>query len=335
MPQNILLTSESPLGDIKVVDFGLSRLVSSGQEIREIMGTPEYVDLLMLDETYSRVLTKIKSEVMKDKAPFMAFTTDCWSGATESLMSLTGHLISEDWSRRQVVLNVKPMIGSHSASYIQETFLNMIVDWDIATEHVVHNMVKGMRLAELPDLICTAHTLQLIVNEGLSSQRAVLDVIAILKSCATHFGHSVLAKQRLRAIQEEVGVPVHNIIQAVPARWNSTLHMLQRMYDQRRALNVYAGEHGHISCLSDTQWDIVCNLIDTLVPIEEVTMEMSNSESSAACIIPSVSVLKLMLREEGPSSAGIKTLCKTMLDRYKARAFASEETLEKGKKRNG
>ncbi len=42
-PQNILLTSESPLGDIKVVDFGLSRLVSSGQEIREIMGTPEYV----------------------------------------------------------------------------------------------------------------------------------------------------------------------------------------------------------------------------------------------------------------------------------------------------
>ncbi|RXN24106.1 zinc finger BED domain-containing 4-like protein [Labeo rohita] len=216
-------------------------------------------------------------------------------------------------------------------------------------------MVKGMRLAELPDLSCTARTLQLIVNEGLSSQRAVLDIIAILKSCATHFGHSVLAKQRLRAIQEEVGVPVHNIIQAVPTRWNSTLHMLQRMYEQRRALNVYAGEHGHISCLSATQWDIVCNLIDTLAPIEEVTMEMSNSETSAACIIPSVSVLKLMLREEGPSSAGIKTLRKTMLDsltrrfskaeetkilvlatlldpRYKARAFASEETLEKGKK---
>lgn len=42
-PQNILLTSESPLGDIKIVDFGLSRLVSSSQEIREIMGTPEYV----------------------------------------------------------------------------------------------------------------------------------------------------------------------------------------------------------------------------------------------------------------------------------------------------
>lgn len=42
-PQNILLTSDNPLGDIKIVDFGLSRMVSSNQEIREIMGTPEYV----------------------------------------------------------------------------------------------------------------------------------------------------------------------------------------------------------------------------------------------------------------------------------------------------
>lgn len=42
-PQNILLTSDAPLGDIKIVDFGLSRMVSSHQELREIMGTPEYV----------------------------------------------------------------------------------------------------------------------------------------------------------------------------------------------------------------------------------------------------------------------------------------------------
>lgn len=42
-PQNILLTSDEPLGDIKIVDFGLSRMMSSNQEIREIMGTPEYV----------------------------------------------------------------------------------------------------------------------------------------------------------------------------------------------------------------------------------------------------------------------------------------------------
>ena len=42
-PQNILLTSASPLGDIRIVDFGLSRRMDSITEVREILGTPEYV----------------------------------------------------------------------------------------------------------------------------------------------------------------------------------------------------------------------------------------------------------------------------------------------------
>lgn len=50
-PQNILLTSAQPLGDIRIVDFGLSRRVDRVSEVREILGTPEYVgesDLLHL-----------------------------------------------------------------------------------------------------------------------------------------------------------------------------------------------------------------------------------------------------------------------------------------------
>lgn len=46
-PQNILLTSLSPLGDIKIVDFGLARRLGAGGELREIIGTPEYVGKMM------------------------------------------------------------------------------------------------------------------------------------------------------------------------------------------------------------------------------------------------------------------------------------------------
>ena len=42
-PQNILLTSPSPPGDIKIVDFGLARRLGVAGELREILGTPEYV----------------------------------------------------------------------------------------------------------------------------------------------------------------------------------------------------------------------------------------------------------------------------------------------------
>lgn len=42
-PQNILLTSQLPPGDIKIVDFGLARRLGAVGELREILGTPEYV----------------------------------------------------------------------------------------------------------------------------------------------------------------------------------------------------------------------------------------------------------------------------------------------------
>ncbi|XP_026104635.1 serine/threonine-protein kinase 17A [Carassius auratus] len=87
-PQNILLTSACPVGDIKVVDFGLSRLVSSGQELREIMGTPEYVAPEILN--YEPIST----------------ATDMWSIGVLAYVMLTG---------------ISPFLGDDK----QETFLNI------------------------------------------------------------------------------------------------------------------------------------------------------------------------------------------------------------------
>lgn len=239
--------------------------------------------------------------------------------------------------------------------YLKETFLSMLEDWKIMKDSVAivlrDSGAKEMRLAELPDLSCTAHTLQLVVNDGLSSQRAVTDIIAILKKCATHFHHSILAKQRLRDIQRELGLPEHNIIQAVPTRWNSTLHMLQRMLEQKRALTIYFGEFAGPTA---HQWDLVSDLIETLLPIEEVT-QVSHSNSPASCIIPCLTVLKMLLQDdEGPSTKGIRTLRQAMREsldkrfskvedtktvvlaclldpRYKSHAFSSATTLSKAK----
>ncbi|KAM9827673.1 serine/threonine-protein kinase 17A [Neosynchiropus ocellatus] len=87
-PQNILLTSCSPLGNIKIVDFGLSRVVSSQQELREIMGTPEYVAPEILN--YEPIST----------------ATDMWSIGVLAYVMLTG---------------VSPFLGKDK----QETFLNI------------------------------------------------------------------------------------------------------------------------------------------------------------------------------------------------------------------
>lgn len=316
-----------------VSGVGFKRLVAL-LEPRYSLKTEKYYRTDLFEDVHTKVENKIKEMVTLENAgPYLAFTTDCWSGDTESLMSLTCHFIDSDWERKQIVLNVKAMHGSHTGEYISEVFLSLLRHWDIDTERVVlvlrdsgANMIKGMRLTEVPDLSCSAHTLQLVVNDGINSQRAVMDIVAKLKSSATHFNHSILAKQRLKDIQKELDLPQHRIIQSVPTRWNSTLHMLESMLEQKRALTVYAGEHGKISILTADQWTLVGNLIDTLSPLEQVTLEMSRSDSSISCIIPSITVLKMLLEVEGAKARGIKTLRDTMLDSLKARFENADNT---------
>lgn len=101
---------------------------------------------------------------------------------------------------------------------------------------------------------------------------------------------------------------------------------MESMLEQKRALTLYAGEHGKRPILTADQWTLVGNLIDTLSPLEQVTLEMSRSDSSISCIIPSITVLKIILEVEGAKATGINTLRNTMLDSLKARFEKADQT---------
>ena len=98
------------------------------------------------------------------------------------------------------------------------------------------------------------------------------------------------------------------------------------MLEQKQALDVYSGEHGKISVLTADQWALVDKLIATLSPLEQITLEMSRSDSTISCIIPCITVLKMLLEAEGAKARGIGTLRATMLDSLKARFENAEKT---------
>ncbi|XP_063746153.1 zinc finger BED domain-containing protein 4-like, partial [Eleginops maclovinus] len=326
----MIATDNLPFACVSCVGF--QRLVAA-MEPRYKLKSEKHYRTDMLEDIVGKVERKVKALISEEAGPFLSFTTDCWSGDTEALMSLTCHFIDHNWDRKQVLLNAKTMLGSHTGEYIGDMFISLLEHWDISHDRVVlvlrdsgANMVKGLRLAEIPDLSCSAHTIQLVVNDGINSQRVVLDINAKLKNIAKHFNHSVLAKQKLKKIQQELGLPEHSILQSEPTRWNSTLHMMQRMVEQKRALNNYAREYGKIATLSPDQWDIASNLIDTLEPMEEVTLEVSKSEASISCVIPSIAVLKMILQTEGPNTIGIKTLRESMLQSLQRRFQKMEDT---------
>ncbi|XP_033639611.1 serine/threonine-protein kinase 17A-like [Asterias rubens] len=98
-PQNILLTSGGPcLGDIKLIDFGIARLVQNGDDIRELVGTTEFV----------------APEVLNFEPITLA--TDMWSIGVVIYIMLTG-------------------ISPFAADDKQETYLNISqVDLDFPDE---------------------------------------------------------------------------------------------------------------------------------------------------------------------------------------------------------
>ncbi|XP_069469409.1 serine/threonine-protein kinase 17A [Ambystoma mexicanum] len=99
-PQNILLTSECPLGDIKIVDFGLSRILNNTEELREIMGTPEYVAPEILN--YEPIST----------------STDMWSIGVLAYVMLTGSSPFLGDDKQQTFLNISQL----NLSYSEEDF---------------------------------------------------------------------------------------------------------------------------------------------------------------------------------------------------------------------
>ncbi|XP_005796758.1 serine/threonine-protein kinase 17A-like [Xiphophorus maculatus] len=99
-PQNILLTSAKPLGDIRIVDFGLSRRMDKIAEVREILGTPEYVAPEILN--YEPI----------------SIATDMWSIGVLIYVMLTGESPFLGDDKQETFLNISQV----NVDYSQDTF---------------------------------------------------------------------------------------------------------------------------------------------------------------------------------------------------------------------
>ncbi|XP_075683169.1 serine/threonine-protein kinase 17A [Rhinoderma darwinii] len=144
-PQNILLTSDRPLGDIKIVDFGLSRIVNNNEELREIMGTPEYVAPEIL--SYEPIST----------------ATDMWSIGVLAYVMLTGTSPFLGDDKQQTFLNISQLNISFTEDFegISECavdFMKVLLVREPEGRATAEDCLQHPWLAEgdLPDLYSSA-----------------------------------------------------------------------------------------------------------------------------------------------------------------------------------
>lgn len=170
--------------------------------------------------------------------------------------------------------------------------------------------VVGLNLLHVEHLSCFIHTLQLVINDAIFSQRSVKDLIANCRKIVSHFAHSATACHKLENIQGTMGLPKHKLIQDVSTRWNSTLQMLERILEQKTALTNYAADND-IPVLGAYNYQMMEFIIRVLKPFEIVTLMCSSNKEISSCIIPQVATLKKYLSKPGNDS-GVQTLKKEL-----------------------
>lgn len=326
---HFIALDDQPLSVVENVGF--RRLLSVLEPRYEIPSRPYFMDI-MLPKLFEDVKNHVHNLLQEVSA--LSFTTDIWTSSVSpmSLLSLTAQWIDEEFVRHQVTLHAKSFRGSHTSQTIATAFNSMLQTWDIpkTSVHVVlrdnaRNMIKAMSYAELPSLPCTAHTLQLVVHEGLLSQRSVADAVADGRKIVGHFKHSALASSRLEDIQLQINQPVKRLQQDVQTRWNSTFYMVQSLIEQKRALGIFVSEYGLPDTLTAHQWTLLEKVISVLGPFEELTRKVSSSDATAADVIPAVTVLHRFLTRETDEDHGIKAMKGTLAAAVRTRFTDVEE----------
>ncbi|KAK2578294.1 hypothetical protein KPH14_011916 [Odynerus spinipes] len=134
-----------------------------------------------------------------------------------------------------------------------------------------------------------------VVTESLKKQSEVMDMVAAGRHLVTHFNHSGLAQEKLLAIQKELGLPEHQLVQDISTRWNSTFYMAVCLLEQKRAISLYGADHDTLTNLTAHQWCLMEHRVKLLKPFGEVTKITSSGLSCISEVILHVAAFKKYL----------------------------------------
>ncbi|XP_068114993.1 probable ATP-dependent RNA helicase DDX20 [Hyperolius riggenbachi] len=101
------------------------------------------------------------------------------------------------------------------------------------------NLVAAIHRGDLSHIPCLAHVLNLVVEKFLSIYQGMDPLLKGARKTVGHCHPSGGASASLEAMQMELNLPRHCLIIDVPTQWNSTLAMLDRLVEQRQAVNQY------------------------------------------------------------------------------------------------
>ncbi|CAI8592783.1 unnamed protein product [Vicia faba] len=238
----------------------------------------------MENETLKKELANIPSRI--------SLTSDLWTACTtEGYIFLTAHYVDSNWNFKSRILNFCRMPPPHTGSELSKKILEFLSDWGIeknifsltldnasANDVMQANLKRQLALqkwllsdGEFFHICCSAHVLNLIVQEGLKLLGDALEKIReSVKYVKGSYGRMKKFKECIELIggvETSVGLSYD-----VSTRWNSTYLMLQSALKYRRVFESLSFHDDNYKVFpSEEDWEKGDKICTFLLPFYETT----------------------------------------------------------------
>ncbi|KAM9390014.1 zinc finger BED domain-containing protein 4 [Phaethornis superciliosus] len=310
-----------------VDNIGFNRLLEYLQP-QYSLPSPSYFSRTAIPDMYDNVKQIIISHLKEAESGVIHFTSGIWmSNQTREYLTLTAHWVTFESSFRpqcedyhcSALLNVSQIDCDYNGISIQkqleywwETWITSIGLQIGITVTDNQSIEKTLNEGDHSSVQCFSHTVNVIVNEAIKSQRMVQNLLSIARKICERVHRSAKAKEKLAELQKEYELPQHQLIQDVPSKWNTSFHMLERLIEQKRAIDEMSIECSFRELISCDQWEVMQSVCHALKPFEAASKEMSTHMSTLSQVIPMIHILNRKIEMLFEETMGIDTMLKSL-----------------------
>ncbi|KAL1486118.1 hypothetical protein MTO96_031521, partial [Rhipicephalus appendiculatus] len=241
----------------------------------------------LFGDTRKKVMDELSS-AFDGRTAAVSFTSDMWtSGANESYVSFTCHLLTPSFRMKRFTLNTRHMAVNHSAENIAQILLEMCAEWEIpdgCRKYIVTDNGRNIRAAvrRFPwtERACFANTLQLAIHDAISNTPSIDRLCKKASHIVGHYKHSLSAQKRLDEYQKKMGKDPLCVVQDVDTRWNSQYLKPSRLLDFKEAVSVeLATSSSSIDGLCSAEWKEALEYVEALKPLYDA-MGITSADKS-------------------------------------------------------
>lgn len=322
-----------------VVDnVGFSRLLAYLKP-QYSLPSPSYFSRTAIPGMYEDVKRIIRAHLQEAESGVVHFTSGIWtSPQPREYLTLTAHWVTFASPARphaedhhcSALLHVAQVDCDCSGSSVQRQLECWWEAWVTSPGLQVGITVtdspsigRSLSEAERSSVHCFSHTVGLVVGEAVKSQRMVQNLLSIARKVCERVLRSHRARERLAELQRELGLPPHPLLQDVPARWSTSLRMLERLVEQKRAVDGMSAECGFRELISSDQWEVMRSVCHALKPFDAASREMSSRVSTLGQVIPMIHILNRKVEMLFEETMGIDTMLKSLKDAMASRLSAT------------